>query len=120
MPRTFPAGALWNVTRNCRLAARCYRITGWLERGLGLLVGPPLGADEALWIDPCGSIHTWGMGYTIDVVFLDDGRNVLHVARGVRPWRVVPAPRGTRSVIELRSGRGVRVTPGDCVEVRPS
>ena|SRR3569833_1373509 len=119
MSRTPPTGTLWNVTRNCRLAARCYRAIGWLERGLGLLVGAPLEADEALWIDPCGSVHTWGMRYSIDVVFLDRAGVVLRVTRDVRPWRVAPAPRGTRSAIEMRGGSAERVRLGDRLEVRP-
>lgn len=83
------------------------------KRMLGLLVRPPLEPEEALWLAPCGGIHTWAMGYAIDVLFLSPDHHVLGVARGVRPWRMVFAPRGTRSVIELRAGAARQVEIGD-------
>ncbi len=61
-----------------RLVARI--ATRFTARARGLLGGPPLELDEALLIAPCSSIHTFGMRYPIDVVFLD--RN----ARVVRVW----------------------------------
>jgi uncharacterized membrane protein (UPF0127 family) len=94
------------------VARRLSRPRGFLRRHLGLLLHPPLKPDEALWLDPCGSIHTWGMGYAIDVLFLDPDGRVLKCALGVRPWRVVGAPRGCRSVIELRAGAGAKAELG--------
>lgn len=82
---------------------------------MGLLARPPLGQGEALWLDPCGGIHTWGMPYAIDVLFLSCEGVVLRVARDVRPWRMVFAPRRTRSVIELRASEARRVAVGDCI-----
>jgi uncharacterized membrane protein (UPF0127 family) len=89
-----------------------------LERGLGLLGRPPLREGEALWLSPCGGVHTWGMRYAIDVLFLDAEMRVVGVRRGVGPWSVAPAPRGTRSVIELPAGGAAGVQAGDelCVE----
>lgn len=85
------------------------------RRMLGLLVRPPLKPGEALWLDPCGGIHTWGMGYPLDVVFLSAERTVLRVARRIPPWRMVFAPRGTRSVLELRAGEAASVWIGDVI-----
>src|SRR5690606_32442088 len=45
------------------------------------------GARQALWLVPCGSVHTAGMGYPLDIVFLDRGGRVLDCCEGVRPWR---------------------------------
>lgn len=88
-----------------------------MELHLGLIVRPPLNEGEALWLDPCGSIHTFGMRYAIDVLFLDAELRVLRVAKNVRPWRMRLAPGRTRSVIELRAGAAARVEVGDRLSV---
>lgn len=72
-------------------------------RALGLLVGKPLELTEGLLIAPCSSIHTIGMRYAIDVVFVDDSGRVVRVCPDVRVGRMRFA-RGARGVLELRSG----------------
>ena len=104
-----------NETRGGVLAERAFRAAGFLERGLGLLARPPLRQGEALWLDPCGGVHTCGMRYSIDVVFLDRSLRVTGIARAVRPWRIALAPRGTRSVLELPSGGAAGLERGDRV-----
>jgi uncharacterized membrane protein (UPF0127 family) len=74
------------------------------ERCLGLMGRGRLKPGEALWLIPCRGIHTFGMRFTIDVLFLDRDGCVLRIARRIRPWRLAWAPRGTRSVVELASG----------------
>jgi uncharacterized membrane protein (UPF0127 family) len=80
---------------------------------LGLLVGAPLEPTEGLLISPCSSIHTVGMRYPIDVVFMDREARVLRVCPEVRAGRMRFAP-GARGVLELRSGVAARhgLAPG--------
>ena len=75
----------------------------FLARALGLLVGAPLEATEGLLIAPCASIHTIGMRYLIDVVFLDREARVMRVCPEVAAGRARFAP-GARGVLELRGG----------------
>ncbi len=90
-------------------------------RAGGLLIRAPLQANESLWITQCGSIHTVGMRYAIDVVFLDRHGRVLRVAGDVRPWRMRIQP-GAQSVVELQAGlarrhgiaEGCRLTTAEC------
>jgi uncharacterized membrane protein (UPF0127 family) len=63
-----------------------------------------------------GSVHTWFMRFAIDAVFCDRDGVVLHVARGLRPWRIA-ARRGARSVLELPEGAAADVRPGDRLAV---
>jgi uncharacterized protein len=64
-------------------------------------------AGEALRIPRCRSVHTFGMRFPLDLIFLDaDGRPV-RVARDVPPWRVVSC-RGASEVIETRAGEADR------------
>jgi len=84
------------------------RVADWfLTRALGLLVGKPLELGEGLLISPCSSIHTIGMRYSIDVVFVDRDACVLRVYDDVRSGRMRFAP-GARGVLELRSGIAAR------------
>jgi uncharacterized protein len=91
-----PTGAL-----RVRVADRFF------TRALGLLVGAPLESTEGLLIVPCSSIHTLGMRYAIDVVFLDREARVLRVCADVRAGRL-RFGRGARGVLELRSGTASR------------
>lgn len=83
-----------------RLASACR----FWERGLGLLLRSQLDHDEALWLEPGGSVHTFGMRFPIDLVFLDQQHLVLAKRCHVAPWRVRWAPRGTRTTVEFAAG----------------
>ncbi len=76
----------------------------WWARLVGLLGTGSLNDQHALWLKPCGSIHTIGMRYAIDVVFLDRAHQVRKVASNIRPFSFCFAPRNTRSVVELAAG----------------
>lgn len=65
-----------------------------------------LANGSGLLIEPCSSIHTMFMLFTIDVVFLDREQRVLKIAT-VPPFRVALA-RGARSVLELEKGAAAR------------
>lgn len=104
---------LHNRTRGTLVAREVLQPRGAREWALGLLVRPPLQPGQALWLNPCGGVHTWGMRYAIDVLFLDPELTVLRVVRDVRPWRLVFAPRRTRSVLELPAGGAASVQAGD-------
>ena len=108
---------LREVSANLIIARRVYAATTFRDRALGLLARRRPKPDEALWINPCGGIHTWGLKYRIDVVFLSRDLGVLRVARRVKPWRLVFAPLGTRSVLEFTMGGADRVQVGDQLEL---
>ena len=77
--------------------------TFW-SRFVGLLGRRTLAQDEGLLFVPGASIHTLGMRFPIDLVFMDASMKVLRVVADVRPWRFVFAPRRARFVLELNSG----------------
>lgn len=82
----------------------------WWDRLRGLLFRAPLAPDgsEAMVLIPCNSIHTVGMTYCLDVVFLDQSRCVIGISRNVRPWRI-RAHRQAHSVVELHGGAADRL-----------
>jgi uncharacterized membrane protein (UPF0127 family) len=81
---------------------RLHAARSWRARllGLALLQELPLGC--ALLIPGCHSVHTFGMRFPLDVLFIDDAGRPLRIVRGLRPWRVVSCP-GAAAVIERRS-----------------
>lgn len=73
------------------------------RRFRGLLGRPPLQLGQALWLYPCQSIHTLGMSYSIDVLFLDARMQPLKTVLALRPNRFCICP-GATSVLELPAG----------------
>jgi uncharacterized membrane protein (UPF0127 family) len=73
------------------------------KRQKGLLGRSGLAAGHGLWIVPCESIHTFGMRFPIDVVYLDRKKRVRKVRRAMRPWRLSMCS-VAHSVLELPIG----------------
>lgn len=94
------------------VAARCYRAASAGARLVGLLGTPDLAPDEALWLEPCGSVHTLGLRAPIGCAFLDAGGRVLRVIDPTPRWRLAGA-RGARAVVECRAGVLAGLAPGD-------
>ena len=78
--------------------------TPW-QRARGLLGRKPLArsAAEGMVIEPCASVHTFWMGYALDLVFLDRADRVLGLCEDVLPWRT-RSRRGARKTLELHAG----------------
>jgi len=84
---------------------RVYEARTWVARRDGLGGLPELPEDWGLWIAPCRSIHTIGMRFALDLVWLDSDDEVRGVAHDVSPRRQRTDLRA-RSVIEVARGRG--------------
>ncbi len=69
-------------------------------RLLGLSLLDAESAGPGLLIPRCTSVHTFGMRFALDLVFLDGEGCVVELRRDVPPWRVVRA-RSADSVLEL-------------------
>ena len=91
----------------------------FFKRLKGLLGKKELPHGEGLWIKPCNSVHTFGMKFPIDVVFLDKENRVVGLAKTLRPNRVSRLYSSASSVIELPAGTiDVAVTViGDHIEI---
>lgn len=85
------------------VVARVGRTTNALERMRGLLGRPSPAPGAGLLISPCGAVHTAGMAYPIDVVFLDRELRVQKLVVGLVPWRTAVC-RGARHTLELGAG----------------
>ena len=118
----FPAdGQAFNRTRQAPLAT-CLAVadTHWSRlRGLLGLAVDDFSHGSGLWIRPCRGIHTLGMGFPIDVLYLDRGMKVVRVQSDVRPWRLTPVLRQATSVLELPCGTAAETNTavGDTIEI---
>ncbi len=77
--------------------------TPW-ARLIGLLGRTGLPPGHGLLLDPCASIHTFGMLFSIDTIFLDRKGRVVRLHRNVGPFRIVFGGRTATQVIEIQSG----------------
>ncbi len=75
------------------------------ERRRGLLGRAGLDPWQALRLDRCRSVHTFGMRFPIDVVMVDKlGRPIT--TRTLSPGRLLLPRRGVRAIFEVGAGRG--------------
>jgi uncharacterized membrane protein (UPF0127 family) len=76
--------------------------SGWDRlRGLAFRQDPPDG--WALLFPRCRSVHTLGVRFAIDLVFLDRWGWPGAIRRAVPPWRIVSCPNAA-AVLEMRAG----------------
>jgi uncharacterized membrane protein (UPF0127 family) len=90
-------------------------------RRKGLLGRGHLDEASALLLAPCTAVHTVGMRFAIDVVFVDRQGYAVKVVRELRPWRIALATKA-RAVIEMPAGtlRWGQVLPGDRLYLAPA
>ena len=72
------------------------------SRLLGLALISRERAGTGLLIPRCRSVHTFGMRFPIDVLFLDEADRVIELRRSVPPCRLLRCP-GAMAVLELPS-----------------
>lgn len=76
--------------------------TGFASRLLGLAVLSPGQAGPGLLIPRCRSVHTFGMRFPLDLLFLDESSEVVERRRSVPPARIIRCP-DADAVLELPS-----------------
>jgi uncharacterized membrane protein (UPF0127 family) len=106
-----------NQSRDTTLADRALIADNSKTRKTGLLKHDRLERGEGLWITPCEGIHTVGMKFPIDVLFLDKKRKVVKIRAAMPRWRMA-ASLFAHSVLELPSGtaQATRTSSGDQLE----
>ena len=75
-----------------------------LARMRGLLGRDGLARGRAMYIRPCTGIHTMGMKFPIDVIFLSRDLTVVKTKTDIHSGRLVTGGSGAVGVIEMESG----------------
>ncbi len=115
---------VYNKTRETFVATEALLADSYLRRLVGLLGKTRRWAQlgRGLWIVPSRGVHTIGMLFPIDLIFLGKDKQVVHVEEYVRPFRISKVSLKATSVLELpphtiyRSGTKI----GDQLEIAPT
>lgn len=101
----FPSGQgrAFNQTRQTLVATElALADTHWTRlRGLLGVRTDDFRNGSGLWIVPCHGIHTLGMSFPIDVIYLDHALKVVDIQQNIKPWRFTPIRPKASSVLEL-------------------
>lgn len=111
----------FNVTRQSFLSLGVRPADTTWGRLRGLSGRLRLRNDEGLWVVPSQGIHTLGLFFPIDVIYLDAQMRVIHLIEHLGPMRIAPFRRQCASVLELptRSIFGSGTQVGDELVVCP-
>lgn len=111
--------ALKNLTTGKIYPFQILQADSFLSRLIGLLGTDHPDPYRGIHIDPCHGIHTFGMKYPIDLLFLDKDGYVLKAMDELKPNKAIKGMSHGKSVIELPPGsiaeHGIKV--GERVEV---
>jgi uncharacterized membrane protein (UPF0127 family) len=68
------------------------------------LLGRKLNSSQGLVLKPCKSVHTIGMGYPIDICFINQENRVCYLRNNMQPNRLTPLIKNAVFVIEAAAG----------------
>src|ERR1700733_12744960 len=94
---------IYNKTRETFVATEATVADSYLRRLVGLLGKTKRWAQlgRGLWIVPSRGVHTIGMMFPIDLIFLSKEKEVVHVEEHLRPFRISKVSLKASSVLEL-------------------
>ncbi|HBT20657.1 MAG TPA: DUF192 domain-containing protein [Peptococcaceae bacterium] len=98
-----------NLANGKTVAEKVSVAKSFLKRAKGLLFSPPLKENRGLWIEPCNAVHTFFMSYDIDVIFLSENCEVLHIIESMKPWKISKIVPESKAVLELPAGTAKRI-----------
>jgi uncharacterized membrane protein (UPF0127 family) len=103
------------------VAEEVMRAFTFFRRLKGMMFTESFPSGSCLHIQPCRSVHTFFMKYTIDILYLDDQYNIVGVEANLKPGKrgaifpnsvsVIELPEGTIQQNDLRIGQTVRFEP---------
>ena len=94
---------IYNKTRETFVATEATVADSYLRRLVGLLGKTKRWAQlgRGLWIVPSRGVHTIGMMFPIDLIFLSKEKEVVHLEEHLRPFRISAVSLKATSVLEL-------------------
>ncbi len=110
---------LVNATKKTVVSDRCHFANTVFKRMVGLLNRKAMAQGDGLLLDRCYGVHTFGMRFAIDVLFLDKDLQVIRAVKALVPYRTCIVKRAVY-VLELPGGSvdRSRSEPGDQIQIR--
>lgn len=111
--------AVVNLSKGTWIVSKAQKADTLLTRMIGWIGLEKVDPEAALWITPCWGIHTFGMHFPVDVIFLGKSGEAIKVLVNFPVNRVSPFVFSAKSVLILpgyatkRSNTAV----GDRIEV---
>lgn len=93
-----------NLTRNTTVASRAEWARSFWARLRGLMFRSPLLDGGGLVLEPNYSVHTFGMRFAIDVIFVDRHGRVVGLTPAMLPNRPFAGARHAQRAIEVPAG----------------
>jgi uncharacterized membrane protein (UPF0127 family) len=98
-----PTLCVFNRNRESFLALRVAPADTSLLRLEGLLGRIRLKPQDGIWLVPSRGIHTFGMLFAIDLIYLNAANRVIHLVEQLGPFRISPIRIKCASILELPS-----------------
>lgn len=92
---------VYNQTRECFLSLNVKVADTTLSRLKGLIGKFKLRSDEGLWVVPSQGVHTFGLFFPLDLIYLDENYRVIHLVEHLPSFRIGPFKAHAESVLEL-------------------
>jgi uncharacterized membrane protein (UPF0127 family) len=111
---------LYDLDQQCSVVDDLEVAEAMGARTRGLLGHDPLRLGQGMLIRPCRWIHTFGMSFPIDIVYVDKHSRIVAVSQNLRPGRIDrPVPRAW-FVVEMAAGaiRHAGLNVGDHLEIQ--
>ena len=111
---------LYDVTRQTCIVDELETAADARSRARGLIGHAALDAGQGMLIRPCRWIHMFGMGFPIDVLYVNKHWDVVAVTENLAVNRIDRPVLRAQFVVEIRAGdiRRTGVQVGDRLELR--
>jgi uncharacterized protein len=92
---------VYNQTRECFLSLDVAAADTIFSRLKGLIGRMKLRPDEGIWVVPSRGVHTLGLLFPLDLIYLDEHFKVIHLVEYFPSFRIAPLKTQAESVLEL-------------------
>jgi uncharacterized membrane protein (UPF0127 family) len=117
-----PTYCVYNLTRECFLNLGVTLADTSFARLKGLIGRLRLRSSEGLWVVPSSGVHTFGVLFPLDLIYLDDRCRVIKVIEYFPTFRIAPLKIKAASVLELppHTIYSSQTQPGDLLVICPA
>jgi uncharacterized protein len=97
-----------NTTRQSTIASNIKIATNFFSRMRGLIGSKPLEPGHGFVIPHCKGVHTFGMTFPLDIIFVDSSNQVVGIEEHILPNKTGHVFMSAKQVIECPVGTILR------------